>query len=80
MMELHPVGVGGVLAVLGNAIRSETGAQVAALGLVLNLVSEGAVCLLCEAALVIQRNLLRYCSSVNQLQHALATLPLTCVM
>ena len=31
MMELRPVGVGGVLAVLGNAIRSETGAQVAAL-------------------------------------------------
>ena len=30
MMELRPVGVGGVLAVLGNAIRSETGAQVAA--------------------------------------------------
>lgn len=26
MMELRPVGVGGVLAVLGNAIRSETGA------------------------------------------------------
>ena len=24
MMELRPVGVGGVLAVLGNAIRSET--------------------------------------------------------
>ena len=31
MMELHPVGVSGVLAVLGDAISEETGARVAAL-------------------------------------------------
>ena len=30
-MELHPVGVSGVLAVLGDAISEETGARVAAL-------------------------------------------------